>query len=114
MAKHVYLRAASAVGLLALAGVFVGLDPFLGGGPTAGAGISPTVPTISVNRALKGDRLPVSNPTSFTGPDWQYEFGQFGLQPKAGPRAQIPVGCERAFSPVATPMLANYYRRCMA
>jgi hypothetical protein len=114
MAKQLYVRMGSAAGALALAAMFVGLAPFLGGAPTAGAGVSPTIPTMSVNRALKGDRLPVSNSTDFIAPDWRYEFGQFGVRPSIGPRAQIPFGCERAFSPVATPMLANYYRRCMA
>ena len=68
MAKQFLVRTASAAGLLALALFFVGADPFL----SAGAGLTNT---FTVNRAAKGDRLPVS-----VVPDWDNAFG--GSQPE--------------------------------
>jgi hypothetical protein len=105
MATQSYFRMASTAGLLALAFVFVGLDPFLGA-PTAA-----TAPAFTVDRSLKGDRLPVTNSTILNAPDWQSEFG---ARPSTGPRAQMPVGCDPAFSPISAPASENVYRRCMA
>jgi hypothetical protein len=100
MAKVLMLRLASAAGLVALAFLFVGVDPFL----SAGAGLTSRTPAVSVNRALKGDRL-------MTGPDRQSDFA---AKPSAQPRAQIPFGCDPAFSPIFSPAAANVYGRCMA
>lgn len=75
---------------------------------TTGAGLTST-PAISVNHALKGDRLPTANPTFV----WQHE-----LRPPVAPlqsqyRARVPLGCDNAFSPVSSPGLANVFRRCL-
>src|ERR1700761_8012503 len=83
MVRQLYLRIVSALGLVALAALFVGIDPFL----SAGASLSSQTPAVSVNRALKGDRLP------------------FACAPA--------VSLIR--SPNSAPVsLANVYRRCMA
>lgn len=70
--------------------------------PTASAGFSPPALTTSVNRALKGDRLPAA-----AGP------GRLGSPARALPRGRIPLGCDGAFSPVSSPRLAHIFRRCM-
>jgi hypothetical protein len=102
MVKVWLLRMASAAGIVTLAFLFVGAVPFL----DAGAGPGQT-PAVSVNRALKGDRLPVA-------PDWQGDFGsQPTTLPVAQPRAQIPFACDPAFSAISAAN-ANVYRRCMA
>jgi hypothetical protein len=72
---------------------------------TTGAGLSST-PAASVNRALKGDRLPTVTPTA-----WQHEF-----RPPVTPlqsRARVPVGCDTSFSPISSPRLANVFQRCL-
>jgi hypothetical protein len=98
MAKALFVRTASAAGLLALALFFVGVDPFL----SAGADLTGAP---AVNRSLKGDRLPVIKPA--IAPDWQNEFG-------AKPRAQIPFACDAAFSTISSSLAVNSYGRCMA
>jgi hypothetical protein len=62
---------------------------------------------VSVDRTLKGDRLPLIAPISKSN----------GLGLPVAPeqlrsRAKIPVGCERAFSPISAPRLADIVRRC--
>jgi hypothetical protein len=106
MAKQLSLRMASAAGLLVLALLFLGIAPFL----SVDAGLTGMAPAISVDRSLKGDRLPLSNPAIADLPNWQAEFD---VQPRAQPRAQIPLGCDPAFSPIQAPAAANVYRRCL-
>jgi hypothetical protein len=77
--------------------------------PTTGAGLFSSSPAISVNRALKGDRLPPAKSTV-----WQREFGMPVSPVAAQPRVRIPVGCDAAFSSISSPHLANVFRRCMA
>jgi hypothetical protein len=97
----------SALGFVALAALFVAIDPFL----SVGAGLSNQTPAVSVNRNLKGDRLPL-RPTA-AGPD-----GRATMRQDAAPRAQIPFACDAAVSlirsPKAAPPSADVYRRCMA
>jgi hypothetical protein len=107
MAKQLYGRLAGAAGLLALAAFFTGIDPFL----SLGAGSNVRTPAVSVDRTLKGDRLPLSNPAVSNVPDWQAEFGSSWA---AEPRAQMPFACDPAFSPILKAKSANVYRRCMA
>jgi hypothetical protein len=98
MAKQFLFRTASAAGLLALALFFVGADPFL----SAGADLTNA---FAVNRAAKGDRLPVS-----IAPDWNNAFG--GSQPES--HAQLPFACDAAFSMISSPAASNYFGRCIA
>jgi hypothetical protein len=108
MAKRLYLRIVSALGFVALAALFVGIDPFL----SVGAGLSDQTPAVSVNRSLKGDRLPL-HPTVVDVPD-----GRPGARQDSQPRAQIPFACDAAVSlirsPNSAPLSADVYRRCMA
>jgi hypothetical protein len=106
MVRQLYLRIVSALGLIALAALFVGIDPFL----SAGASLSSQTPAVSVNRTLKGDRLPISNSAILDVPD-----ARSGEQT----RAQTPFACDPAFSLIRSPnsapvSAANVYRRCMA
>ena len=111
MARQLYLRIVSALGLVALAALFVGIDPFL----SVGATLSSQTPAVSVNRTLKGDRLPTANSAILDVPDGQARFAR---QPTTEMRAQTPFACDPAFSlirsPNSPPAGANVYRRCMA
>jgi hypothetical protein len=105
MAKTLSLRMASAAGLLALVGFFaVGIDPFLSA--AADQATTPTAPAMTVNRAMKGDRLPLIPPAAFT-PDQ-------GNRVVPQPQAQMPFACDAAFSTIQMRRSANVYRRCMA
>jgi hypothetical protein len=105
---QVFLRMASAAGLLTLALFFVGIDPFL----SASADLTGTTPAITVNRELKGDRLPLTVPTVVDAPDWQNEFSRL-RGPQAQTQAQKPFACDPAFSPIFV-KATNVYRRCLA
>jgi hypothetical protein len=111
MARQLYVRLVSALGLAALAALFVGIDPFL----SAGASLSSQTPAVSVNRTLKGDRLPTANSATLDVPDGKTELRQ---RPSIETRAQTPFACDPAFSlirsPNSAPASANVYRRCMA
>jgi len=110
MAKALSLRMASAAGLLALAGFFaVGIDPFLSAAADQ-ATMAPatSAPAMTVNRAMKGDRLPLVPPAAFT-PDQGNR-----TVPQSQPQAQMPFACDPAFSTIQVRRSANVYRRCMA
>jgi hypothetical protein len=94
-------RLAAAAGVVSLASFSAALIA-LPAAPTTGAGFSPPALTTSVNRALKGDRLPAA-----AGP------GRLGSPARVLPGARIPFGCEAAFSPISSPALAHIIRRCM-
>jgi hypothetical protein len=103
MAK-LFARIAGALGITALALLFVGLIPFFAD-PTIGAGIAAKV-GFSVNRQFKGDRLPVPGAPSVA------RRGLSTQEQSAKPQ-KIPVGCEGAFSPISSPRLAHIVGRCM-
>ena len=110
MVRQLYVRIVSALGLVALAALFVGIDPFL----SAGASLSSQTPAVSVNRSLKGDRLPTANSAVLDVPDSQARFAR----PSTETRAQTPFACDPAVSlirsPNSPPPSGNVYRRCMA
>src|SRR5271156_1618669 len=107
MAKLLMLRIAGALGTTSLALLVVGLIPFLSAGPTAGAGLAAGTPAFTVNRAIKGDRLPLPS-------DINSAVSRIGLGPQPHWMArEIPVGCDPAFSPVSSPRLSYIYGRCM-
>jgi hypothetical protein len=102
------VRLARGVGLLSLALFTAGVVSF-SPLPTTGASLSTTHPAMSVNRALKGDRLPLVRPTV-----WPRDLISPPVSPTpAQPQAQIPPGCDRAFSPISSPGLAHVFRRCI-
>ena len=108
MGKQSYLRIVSVLGFVTLAALFVAIDPFL----SVGAGLTNQMPAVSVNRSLKGDRLPF-HPTVVDVPD-----RQSGARQDSQARAQIPFACDAAVSlirsPNSAPPSAEVYRRCMA
>jgi hypothetical protein len=62
---------------------------------------------ISVNRALKADRLPLAESTIL-----RREFGSPASPAQSQSREKVPVGCDSAFSPISAPLLATVFRRC--
>ena len=88
---------AGAVSLALLSAALITFPVF----PTTGAALSTQSPPVSVNRALKGDRLPTER------------SDQSGSPVRTLPQARVPFGCEAAFSPISSPLLASIFRRCM-
>lgn len=107
MAK-LFVRIADALGVTTLAVCFLGLIPFLSAAPS-GAGYAPRTPSFTVNSALKGDRLPMHDALNASA--WQTDFASLA---RANAPHKIPVGCDPAFSPVASPRLAFVYGRCLS
>jgi len=70
-------------------------------------GVFALSPPISVNRALKGDRLPLVEPTALP-----HRLGLPASPGQAQSRVKVPVGCDSAFSPISSPQLAHVFRRC--
>jgi hypothetical protein len=101
MAKLLFARIAGVLGLTSLAVFFVGLIPFLSADPSAGAGLA-AKPAYSVNRDLKGDRLPLPSEIN----------SAVSRNESRSPAREIPVGCDPSFSPVSAPQLAYIYGRC--
>lgn len=97
-ASRLFARIGGALGVISLALIIVGLIPFLGAGPSAGAGLKP--PAFTVNREFKGDRLPLPSETN---------SAVSRNMPVPQP---IPVGCDASFSTVSAPRLAFIYGRC--
>ncbi len=128
------VRIGGALGVTALALFLLGFVPFLSAGPTAGAGYVPGTPGFTVNREFKGDRLPIH--AALNSSVWQTEFGPqvfgpqvfgsqvfgpqvfgsqvFGSQARARTPHEIPFGCDPAFSPLSSPLLAYVYGRCLS
>jgi hypothetical protein len=67
-------------------------------------GLRVFIPAVSVDRTLKGDRLPLE------------PLAEKAMAPSASQtlRDKVPIGCDRAFSPISAPRLANVFRRCAA
>lgn len=108
MCNILSVRLAGAVGILSLASFTVGLMAFPSL-PTTGASLSAPKSAVSVNRARKGDRLPMLKPI-----ESRDEVGSPLSPLHTLPQGQIPPGCDRAFSPISSPLLAHVFRRCMA
>ena len=106
---RLYPRVMGACAILALAVFLVGLDPLLGAVPSASPGANDLTPPVSVNRSLKGDRLPLVHPgASESQKDWRGQSLPNGLQT----REKAPLGCDPAFSPVSSPSRVVVYGRC--
>jgi hypothetical protein len=69
-----------------------------------GAGLF-TVNSPTVDRTFKGDRLPLTAPTGSPN-------SGAPASPRRQSREKVLPGCDGAFSPIATPLLANVLRRC--
>jgi hypothetical protein len=105
MTRLLFVRLTGALGVTALAVFFVGLIPFLSDEPSAGAGFTPA---FSVNHEYKGDRLPLPSEINSA-------VSRNGVlsQRRSQMPAEIPVGCDPAFSPVSAPQMAYFFGRCM-
>ncbi|HEY1980197.1 MAG TPA: hypothetical protein VGH13_08910 [Xanthobacteraceae bacterium] len=102
--QQLFVRIAGGLGVTALGIFLLGLIPFIGTEPSAGAAL-PRTPSVSVNREFKGDKLPLTSHNSAVS---RVE-PSFLLSAKSH---EIPVGCDPAFSPVSAPRLAYYFGRC--
>ena len=105
MTRFLFVRLAGALGMMTLAVFFVGLIPFLSDEPSAGAGFTPA---FSVNQEYKGDRLPLPSDINSA-----VSRNDNLSQRRSQIPAEIPVGCDSAFSPVSAPQMAYFYGRCM-
>jgi len=103
--RLVFLLRAAGVAASLLAAAFM---TFLSLPSTRAEPIKPT-PAISVNRALKGDRLRLFEPAMRQR---ELELPASGQPMRA--RRKVPFGCDAAFSPVAAPLRAHVFGRCMA
>jgi len=108
MCKIVSVRLVGILGFLSLALFTASLVAFPSP-PTTGASLSSGTPGVSVDRARKGDRLPMLKPT-----ERRDEFGSQFSPARALPQGQIPQGCDPAFSPISSPSLGSVFRRCLA
>jgi len=86
-----------------LSGLIAGAVTALTSESSAGSG--PTS-VFSVNRVDKTNRLPVM-------PAMQAPPRESGSTPAVRVEGRVPVGCDRAFSPVADPARANFVRNCL-
>ena len=102
MARALFVRLASAVGLLSLSFFLVGLIPFLSAGPSSGAGYVTHTPAVSVDHSFKGDRLPSNVNSALTKSEPQ----------RRQMSKDVPDGCDRSFSPITNPQLAHVFGRC--
>ncbi len=101
VSRNLFLSVASGLGVVSLAVLFVGLIPLLGA-ESAGAGLHQGTSAVTVNRAFKGDRLPIAPVSAASSRT---------VRPQHP--AEIPVGCDASFSPISAPRLAFIYGRCM-
>jgi len=95
MGRSLFVRIAAVVSGLLVAS-FIALPSF------PSTGFLTFTPDMSIDRTSKGDRLPLD---PFTG---KTEMPA----PSAPLRDKIPIGCDRAFSPISAPRLADVFRRC--
>jgi hypothetical protein len=109
MLRSLSFRLLSAAALVSFVYSLAVLAPFLSAASDAGAGLSTREPTILVNRRLKGDLLPVTHSHSNPAVSPR-ELGSKPTPQRSG--AQIPLGCDPAFSPIFSLHQGNIYRRC--
>lgn len=95
----IYRRFLATGGVLVLAFWLVGAVPFWS--VTTAPGATSGGPQL-VNQSRKGDRLPMVKP-------WHDLPVPQSLQNQQ----QVPLGCDRAFSPVAAPAAKSIYGRCL-
>ena len=98
---RLYRRLLVVGGVLALAVWFIGAAPFWNAPSAPGA--TNGAPQLTVNQLRKGDRL--KSPAV-----WHDLPVPQGLQNEQ----KVPLGCDRAFSPVAAPAAKSIYGRCLA
>jgi hypothetical protein len=95
MGRSLFVRIAVVVSALVVVS-FVAFPSF------PSTGFLAFTPAVSIDRTLKSDRLPLAPSTDKTE-----------MPALSAPlRGKIPIGCDRAFSPISSPRLANVFRRC--
>jgi len=100
---RVYRRLLAAGGVVALTSWFIGAVPLWN--VAAAPGVTNSAPQLVVNQSRKGDRLRVVKPPAV----WHDLPVPQSLQNEQ----KVPLGCDRAFSPVATPAAKSIYGRCL-
>jgi hypothetical protein len=96
MRPILFVRGAAVVAAL-LAATFISFPSF----PSAGLfTLNPT----TVDRSFKGDRLPL--------PVGLNKIEETPASPTRQTREKVPLGCDGAFSPISSPLLAHVFRRC--
>ena len=96
-------RTLAAGGILALASWILGAAPL--STVTAPPRLTNNAPQFTVNQLRKGDRLPVTK-----RPVISHDL----LVPQSlQNERKVPLGCDRAFSPVAAPAVKSIYGRCL-
>jgi hypothetical protein len=98
---RVYRRLLVAGGVLALAFWLIAAGPFWSA--TSARGVTNGAPQFTVNQLRKGDRLP--SPAV-----WH----DLPVPQSLENEHKVPLGCDRAFSPVAAPAAKSVYGRCLA
>ena len=93
---------ASAVGLLAMGSIAASLSP---------QADMQSTQSVSVNRALKGDRLSVTVVLRNAQRTRDTSSERPAVQPNV--KRDAPVGCDPLFSPISAPVLAHLFRRCL-
>lgn len=112
MGAKLSVRVAGTMGVVSLSLFTAGLITFPSF-PTTGAALLPTRQAVTVNRALKGDRLASPHRAFVERPALdEPALGENASPPRTRARARIPVGCDAAFSPISAPLLAHVFRRC--
>jgi hypothetical protein len=96
-------RTLAAGGILALAWWILGAAPL--SNVTAPPELTNSEPQFTVNQLRKGDRLPMS-----THPAMSHDLR---LPQSLQNEQKVPLGCDRAFSPVAAPAVKSIYGRCL-
>ena len=100
---RVYRRLLVAGGVLALAFWFIGAGPLSSVASTPGA--TTGAPQLTVNQLRKGDRLPVTQRPAVSR--------DIPVPQSLQNEQKVPLGCDRAFSPVAAPAVKSIYGRCL-
>jgi hypothetical protein len=106
MGRILSLRTA-AVGLAAVVLGFISFPSL------PSASLFSLVSPVSVDRTLKGDRLPLTarlDKPQMPAPTILPTQSAMPMQA----RVPVPVGCDRAFSPISAPRLAHVFGRCAA
>jgi hypothetical protein len=100
--SRVYRRLLVTGGVLALAFWFIGAAPFWS---VAAPGATNGAPQFTVDQTRKGDRLPVIKRPGV----WH----DLPVPQSLENEQKVPLGCDRAFSPVAAPAVKSIYGRCL-
>ena len=98
-----FRRTLAAGGILALAWWILGAAPLSNG--TAPPRFTNNAPQFTVNQLRKGDRLPVTKRPAMSH--------HLAVPQSLQNEQKVPLGCDRAFSPVAAPAVKSIYGRCL-